>query len=169
MFITRADFAVVHRWNIPRLDISPYAVPVSGAYDIDLSDGTATIGLAHALEPHGVDRVEFRVGCSSTDPDDRYPFKGIFLFLVQIDLSYNQDRSVLTLPLILLHLPAPRDFHGMTAGPPMARDKVERNRQTAREVLAAITDDIVREPGVLDEVQTWADVDVDSLIGLEPG
>jgi hypothetical protein len=165
VFVKRADFTVVQRWNIPDPGVFPHAVPVSATYDADLASGRASVALSQAVEPNGVDRFVCLVGASSTDPDqDRYPFLGLFLYLVQIELLFNETSERLVLPLTLLELPCPRDFQGLTTVP-ARRAEIERNKETAIDVRRSIGDDVVIDPEVMAAVQSWADIDPSTFPG----
>lgn len=156
VFLKRADIEIVGQWNIPR-EGNPYAVPISWTYDADVSSGRAGIALSQAIEPNQVDRFEITVGCKTVE--GRYPFRGLFLYLIRLTILYNESNLMLECPKMLVHIPCPMEIAGYSTHG-MKRDFVAKNKALAQEAMVAMGKNAVVETELLQALRSWAEADL---------
>jgi len=154
VLLKRAEIEVLGEWNIPRPDFSPYAVEVSWVYDADVTRGSAIVSLSQAIKPNDVDRFEIRIGSNSRE--GKYPFRGLFLYLLRVVLRYNENDLSLECPPILLHIPCPMEIQAMSTGPP-SDDRLAKNKSSAAGALAAIGPATIVDQKILDAIRSWAE------------
>jgi hypothetical protein len=163
VFLKKADFTLVNRWDLPNPGRMPYAERVSWTYDVDLANEHTSVNLSQVVEPNKVDRFDFRIG--STIPDynlDKYNFLGLFIYLIEINLIYNEDDRILKSPKVLLHIDPPYKISALTQMRPDRRE-VEPVKRKAQEILSSINETVVCEPWLLEAIESWAEIDLSQL------
>lgn len=145
--ITGAKVNVLDRWHIGPVWVAPNALPVSYTYDVAISGEIGKpqrIPLSQELRPKTADRFEIVLG-SQDSPDWWYPAIGQFIFLIEVELTYNEDTSVVTLPTVFTDLPPPWEISGLyNPGPPQgALESLLNNAEEAKQAA--------ERSGVVDE------------------
>lgn len=111
--LKRAIFHVERAWVLQSTWLY-HAMPVSMNYTVKLSIYDApysrTFDIAQEVPGNGTDRFTFTMGNDGGEPMNRY------VFLLRLDLIYNEDNKVLSTPRILFLAPPPVVAVGMTGG-----------------------------------------------------
>lgn len=153
VFVKRAEVEVLRRWDITSSG-NPSALPITASYGVLLSGESGerkTFPISQEVEPARADRFSITIG-STHSP---YPFRGLFLYLLQIKLIYNENDSVLELPPVLMHLQTAMEIQGyFDPGPSPAL--VTQNKATAADVLKSLPASTVLPEGLREAIESWA-------------
>jgi hypothetical protein len=157
VFIKKAVFLTLAEWDLVTPGAHPSAIPVSRTYDVTISASigqSVTHNVSQGLAPNSVDRFAFRIGAVHK----KYPFVGLFVYLIKIRLLYDEDNRVVESPNILMNLPPPMSVMGLSFDhPPLA--ELEANRNAAREILLKSGKSVVCSDELLKAITSWADAD----------
>ena len=159
--LTDATVTVRDRWHIGPVWMQPHAMPVSFTYDVAISgevDQPARVPLSQELRPKTADRFEIVLGPKHSQ-GWWYPALGQFIFLLDVELTYNEDSTSLTIPTVFTSLPPPWEVTGMynPGPPPGALEDLLREAEDARSaaeqsgVIEKITLDSLNSQ--IDEIQ----------------
>lgn len=114
--ITSARVRTVSRWWIGPTWIAPASLPVSHTYNVSvpaLNGEALTTSLSQELRPQTADRFRLILGSGAADGAWDPPI-GLFVFLLDVELEYNEDRIKLSLPQVYTHIPPPQDVVAST-------------------------------------------------------
>jgi len=148
LVITRAKVTVLSRWRIGPTWIEPLVTPVSQEYDVGVPAApgeSATTQLTQELRPQTADRFRLTLYPLPHETAWDPPF-GLFVFLLQVELQYNEAPELLQIPTLYTHIPPPVSVLASTdVGPnlPALRSIL----QTAMGARAAVP-----RAGLVDEV-----------------
>jgi hypothetical protein len=154
VLVKSASVEVLKRWDISASG-RPSALPISGTYDILLSGAEKeqrTVPISQQIKPKEADRFALSIGSTHAP----YPYLGLFLYLIEIRLVYNEDNRELVLPPILLHLQTAMGIRGyFDPGP---SDKlIATNKAVAKQVFQNLPKEAVIQPGIISAIQSWVD------------
>lgn len=155
VFLKKAEVTTLAQWDIPNPGTHPSAVPVSWTYDVQAPlNGVATYNISQEVKPNSTDRFDFRVGSNHST----YPFVGLFAYLLQIKLIYNENNREILTPAVLLHIPGSMTPVAYYQGTPDLSE-LEENKKVAQEILKKIDKDTIVKKDILEAIKSWANAD----------
>jgi hypothetical protein len=157
IFIKRAEFLTLAQWDLPQPGTYPEAVPISQTYDVRLSGEVGQVvayNISQGLTPNSVDRFAFRIATEHK----RYPFIGLFIFMIKIKLVYNEDNREVESPNVLLNLPPPMEpLAAYVGNQPLPQ--LEANKTAALNILHRMGRDAVCSDSLMKAIRSWAYAD----------
>ena len=154
VFLKTAEIQVKKQWDIFSPEM-PRAIPVTESYDIELSNtigSTVRCNLSQEIKPASVDRFEFTFGSSHAP----YPYIGLFLYLLNIKLIYNENNTELEIPKVLMHIQTKMEIQG-SFNPGPSPELISKNKQITQEVLLSIDRNTIYDEDLLNAIKSWAD------------